>query len=158
MSDTAVADNPVATEAAKPARKKSNISPEAKQALALRRDAALLERLAPTTLEPSVLTEKAKLMRQQADKLAPQAPKQPARPLCASIDASGKQCGSKAQKDSQYCFSHTDNLQKLTAAEWDAVSAHFLGGSTEQFQRTLLEGFSWKQLKQIASQHTTSAA
>lgn len=138
-----------------PAKKqrKSTSTPESKQASTLRRDAAMLEKYAPTSLEPSVFIEKAKLMRQQADKLAPTKPARTPRPMCAN-----EGCGRKSQKDSQYCFTHTDKLQHLSAAEWDAVSAHFLGGSTEQFQRTLLEGFSWKRLKQIAAEHTPAAA
>ena len=75
MTTDAVMDQAVtnaeAAATAKAPRKQSSLTADQKKASGLRRDAAILERLAPSTLEPGVLQEKAKVLRAQADKLAP---------------------------------------------------------------------------------------
>ena len=143
---------------------KRNISPEAKKASSLRRDAAMLERLAAGSSDPKSMLEQAAALKAQADVLAPataQKPKAEPRPFCAyiytetvtgkdgvPIHLAGSQCGAKASKGSQYCYSHTDPLSKLSEPEWNAVEGYFLA----DIRPRLLDGFSVRDLKQIAAE------
>lgn len=67
---TEVEDAPT-TETAAPAKRKNNLTDAQKQAGTIRREASMLEKMAPNTLDPEVFKAKAKSLRAQADKLAP---------------------------------------------------------------------------------------
>lgn len=139
-------DAPALTETK--ARKQYSTTPEQKRASALRRDAAMLERLAKGSSDPTIMLSDAAKLRTQADALAPAPAKAEPRPLCAFIDPEdGTTCGAKAAKGGVYCFSHSDPVTKLSEREWEAVDNHFMA----DFHARLLEGFTWRQLKNIAN-------
>jgi hypothetical protein len=150
---------------AKQKRNRVALTPEQKQASSLRRDAAMLLRLADGSTNPQQMREHAAQIMAKADTLAPaQKPKAEPRPQCSYVhpegtkdakgnDVGGQRCGAKSTKDSDTCFGHSNALAKLTEAEWNAVDAYFIG---EDFHTRLLEGFSWRQLKEIATPVTAA--
>lgn len=133
-------------EAPAKAKRTTTLTAEQKKASQLRRDASMCLRMAEGSSDPRHMQEHAEKLLAEADKLAPAAPKAEPRPDCAHVDDEGNRCGAKAVKGGVLCFGHTDPMSKLSETEWTAVE----GWLIQDIRKNLLEGFSWRALKDIA--------